>query len=214
MTAAEVAEKLGGKAPSSAARLQRVAFRTDRVSEFVGQRELTAQLGHSVEYWPLVIAKELADNSIDSCEESEIAPEVTISVSTASGEIIVADNGPGFPAETIGDVVDFNSRTSARESYVSPSRGQQGNALKCILAMAFALDGTRGVTVDRVARGSARDHLRNGSGTAITKDTAENCIVRCKKRDAHHSALAGKCMRCARRGEVRIFTNGPCLRYL
>jgi hypothetical protein len=147
VTAAEVAEKLGGKAPSSAARLQRVAFRTDRVSEFVGQRELTAQLGHSVEYWPLVIAKELADNSIDSCEESEIAPEVTISVSTASGEIIVADNGPGFPAKTIGDVIDFNSRTSARESYVSPSRGQQGNALKCIIAMAFALDGTRGVTV-------------------------------------------------------------------
>src|SRR4051812_47195285 len=56
----------------------------------------------------------------------------------------VADNGPGLPAETITDMLDFAVRVSSREAYVSPTRGAQGNALKTILAMPFVLDGERG----------------------------------------------------------------------
>lgn len=44
-------------------------------------------------------------------------------------------------------VLDYTVRVSSREAYVSPSRGQQGNALKCMIAMPFALDGTHGTTV-------------------------------------------------------------------
>ena len=135
-------------------RLKRVAFTTSRLAEFCGERELVAQTGHAIDDWALVILKELVDNALDACEEAEIAPEIDIKVSTDTGEIVIADNGSGLPSETIDGVLDYTVRVSSREAYVSPSRGQQGNALKCIIAMPFALDGDRGTTVIE-ARGLA-----------------------------------------------------------
>src|SRR5215831_8079216 len=67
----------------SAPLFERVAFKTSRLAEFCGQREVVAQTGHPVEDWPLVILKELVDNALDACEEAEIAPEINIEVSTA-----------------------------------------------------------------------------------------------------------------------------------
>jgi DNA topoisomerase VI subunit B len=128
-------------------RLERVAFRTARLLDFVGQRELVAQVGHSVNEWPLVVLKELIDNAIDACEEADAAPHLEIEVSTAERTIRIADNGPGIASETIDDILDYTVRVSSREAYVSPTRGAQGNALKTILAMAFALTGERGETV-------------------------------------------------------------------
>jgi hypothetical protein len=127
--------------------LQRVAFKTSRLAEFVGRRELTAQTGHHPQDWPLVILKELADNALDECEEAQIAPQITVEVSTDRGEITVSDNGRGLPAEILRDILDYSSRTSSREAYVSPTRGAQGNALKTLLAMPFALHGASGTTV-------------------------------------------------------------------
>src|SRR6516165_293621 len=127
--------------------LERVTFKTSRLAEFCGEKELTAQTGHPKEEWPLVILKELVDNALDAAEEAEIAPEIHIEVSTERGEIVIADNGPGIPAETIEGVLDYASRVSSREAYVSPTRGAQGNALKTMVAMPFALDGARGTTV-------------------------------------------------------------------
>jgi hypothetical protein len=98
--------------------LQRVAFKTSRLAEFCGEKELTAQTGHTPEDWPLVIAKELTDNALDACEETEIAPEIIIEVSTKRGEIFIADNGPGLPAEAIDGVLDYNVRVSSREASV------------------------------------------------------------------------------------------------
>jgi DNA topoisomerase VI subunit B len=132
------------KAPQ---RLERVAFRASRFLDFVGQRELTAQIGHAVQSWPLVIVKELVDNALDGSEEAEAAPSVSITVDTAMGTIVISDQGPGIAAATIADIVNYAIRVSSREAYVSPSRGAQGNALKTILAMGFALTGERGETV-------------------------------------------------------------------
>jgi DNA topoisomerase VI subunit B len=64
------------------ARLERVPFKTSRLLDFIGRRELAALIGHQATDWPLVIAKELSDNAIDSCEEANIAPVVGITVST------------------------------------------------------------------------------------------------------------------------------------
>jgi DNA topoisomerase VI subunit B len=136
---AELARKRSGPT------LDRVAFTTSRLAEFCSERELVAQTGQAIEEWPLVILKELIDNSLDACEEAQIAPEIDISVS--AGEISVADNGPGIPVETIRNVLDFSSRVSSREAYVSPTRGAQGNALKTLFAMPFALHGKTGTTV-------------------------------------------------------------------
>jgi DNA topoisomerase VI subunit B len=128
-------------------RLERVTFRMSRLAEFCGIKELTAQFGQEPESWPTIILKELLDNGLDDCEEHGIAPEIGIEVSTAHGWISITDNGSGIPPETLTGVLDYTVRVSSREAYVSPSRGQQGNALKCIFAAAFALDGTRGVTL-------------------------------------------------------------------
>jgi DNA topoisomerase VI subunit B len=128
-------------------RLARVAFKTSRLAEFCSRRELVAQTGHDVSDWPLVILKELVDNGLDGCEEAETSPEIDIEVSTASGEIVVSDNGPGIPEQTVRDILDYSFRVSSREAYVSPTRGAQGNALKTLVAMPFALHGEIGKVV-------------------------------------------------------------------
>jgi hypothetical protein len=42
-------------------------------------------------------------------------------VSIESGEIVVADNGSGLPPETVEGILDYSSRVSSREAYVSSS---------------------------------------------------------------------------------------------
>jgi DNA topoisomerase VI subunit B len=133
----------------SAPVLTRIPFKTSRLLDFVGKRELTAQIGHESDMWSLVILKELVDNALDAAEEAEIAPKIKIEVSTEPGNamITVTDNGPGIAAETITDILDYSTRTSSREAYCSPTRGAQGNALKTIIAMPYALAGERGETL-------------------------------------------------------------------
>lgn len=136
-------------------RLLRETFRTSRLAEFASVKELTAQTGHNVSDWPLVVGKELVDNAIDIAEEAGIAPVIDIKVSTDTGEIVVTDNGPGIATEVIDAILDFSVRVSSREAYVSPTRGAQGNALKCLVAMPFVLDPDIGETVIIESRGVA-----------------------------------------------------------
>jgi DNA topoisomerase VI subunit B len=150
--------------PQATHRLGRETFKTSRLLDFCSARELSKQIGHGVEQWPLVILKELVDNALDAAEETGIAPVIQLEV--AAGAITITDNGPGIPTETVAGVLDFSVRVSSREAYVSPTRGAQGNALKTIVAMAFALDGARGETVIE-SRGTRHeiafkvDHVRN-----------------------------------------------------
>jgi DNA topoisomerase VI subunit B len=95
------------------------------------------QTGHAAEDWPLVVLKELVDNAVDACEESGTTPLVSITV--ASGKVTVSDNGPGIAPQVVKKILDYNVRVSSREAYVSPTRGAQGNALKTLIAMPFAL---------------------------------------------------------------------------
>jgi hypothetical protein len=130
--------------------LTRTAFSTSRLLDFASVKELTAQTGHEVGEWPLVVLKELVDNALDACEEAGVAPAISVEVEESG--ITVRDNGRGLPTATIESILDFSVRVSSREAYVSPTRGAQGNALKTILAMPFVLDGERG-EVEIAARG-------------------------------------------------------------
>ena len=118
-------------------------FRTSRMLDFSSERELTAQIGHEPGLWPAVIAKELGDNGIDAAEQAGVAPRLRVSVTERMIEVL--DNGPGIDGAVIDDILDFSVRVSSREAYVGPWRGAQGNALKTILVMPFALDGKAGL---------------------------------------------------------------------
>ncbi len=164
--------------------LKRETFQTSRLLDFCSERELVKQIGHPVDQWPLVILKELLDNAIDAAEEIGTAPVIRVEVTDKA--IVIFDNGPGIPAETISGILNFSVRISSREAYCSPTRGAQGNALKTVVSMPFALDGTEGETliesrgtahrisfkVDQVRQEPKITHIRDVStvrkGTRIT----------------------------------------------
>jgi DNA topoisomerase VI subunit B len=122
--------------------ITRTPFKTSRLAEFTSEKELINQTGHDIKEWPIVVLKELVDNSLDACEEARIAPVITITVDACG--ISVSDNGPGITPVTVTNMLDYSARVSSREAYVAPTRGAQGNALKTIIAMPFALTGEAG----------------------------------------------------------------------
>jgi hypothetical protein len=122
--------------------LTRKTFAVSRLSEFVSTPELVKQIGHAIEQWPEVVIKETIDNALDEAEEAGIAPKVEVSIDTANRTITVVDHGRGVAPETVEAFVDLAQKVSSRAGYVSPTRGQQGNALQTILAMPCALDNT------------------------------------------------------------------------
>jgi DNA topoisomerase VI subunit B len=126
-------------------KLNRTSFSTNRSLDYFSRKELIAQVGHSIELWPVVILKELVDNAIDACEEASQAPVVNVAV-TSDG-ITAHDNGPGISPESVTGICDFNVRQSSREAYVAPDRGAQGNAFKTLLAMPFVVTGEPGRVV-------------------------------------------------------------------
>src|SRR5208337_4385676 len=77
--------------------------------------------------------------------------EIMVVVDEAGIE--VQDNGPGMPPETVKSVLNYAVRVSSREAYISPTRGAQGNALKTIIGMPFALDPEIGRVVAIRAKG-------------------------------------------------------------
>jgi DNA topoisomerase VI subunit B len=143
--------------------LDRTTFSTSRMLEYFTDKELTAQIGHPREYWPVAVLRELIDNALDACEMSNGLPEIEVTV--ADDRITVADNGPGLPAETLKKSLDYMVRVSDKAHYVSPTRGAMGNAMKVVYAAAFVDAGsgfvevaTRGklhrieIVLDRIAQ--------------------------------------------------------------
>ena len=90
--------------------LERKAFTTSRVMDFFSAKELAAQTGHPEHEWPLVVVKELVDNSLDACEEAGVAPVIAVIVDDDG--IQVMDNGPGIPPDTVEAMLDFTKRVN------------------------------------------------------------------------------------------------------
>jgi DNA topoisomerase VI subunit B len=125
--------------------LQRKTFSASRLDEYASINGLTKLTGQPVENWPLVIAKECIDNAADDTENAGVAPVIRVTI--GSEGIALEDNGSGIPPATVKALANYSVRTSSNAAYVSPTRGQQGNALQSILPMGFALDGNAGETV-------------------------------------------------------------------
>jgi DNA topoisomerase VI subunit B len=130
---------------------RRSTFTTDRTMEFFKAEELTMQIGHPRESWALALLKELSDNALDACETAGVAPAVIVKLEDDA--LSVRDNGAGIPEETIRRSLHYGVRVSDKTGYVSPSRGQLGNALKCVWAAPFVAGGGKAAAVEVSARG-------------------------------------------------------------
>jgi DNA topoisomerase VI subunit B len=144
-------------------KLNRTTFEVSRELEFFSEKELQMQIGHGRKLWPVALLKELIDNALDACETANVSPQVEVAIEDDA--FIVRDNGPGLPKETLARSLDYLKRVSDKTFYVSPTRGQLGNALKVVWTAPFVAHGegrvevwsqglhhTIGVSVDRIAQ--------------------------------------------------------------
>src|SRR6266852_464178 len=122
--------------------LERTTFETSRLLEFFSEKELVMQIGHNRSLWPAAILKELIDNGLDACEKAGVSPRIRVCVE--DNALVVRDNGPGLPVDTLARSLDYAVRVSDKAHYVSPTRGRLGNALKCVWAAPFVVDGRHG----------------------------------------------------------------------
>jgi len=132
------------------ATLIRETFTIDRTLDFFSEKELQMQIGHPRNWWLVAMVKELIDNSLDACETAGILPEIEVTVEPDA--VSVKDNGPGLPAKVIEQSLNYMIRVSDKSHYVSPTRGQLGNALKCLWAVPFVMNGDSG-QIDVVTSG-------------------------------------------------------------
>jgi DNA topoisomerase VI subunit B len=134
---------------------EREAFTSNRELEYFSEKELQAQIGFPMEAWAVALMKELIENGLDASEAHGLRPVVNVEV--GDDYFLVEDEGPGIPPEVVASVLDFSTRTSTNSKYVSPTRGQMGNALKCVVAApAVLFPGKGAVTIE--ARG-VRHHI-------------------------------------------------------
>jgi DNA topoisomerase VI subunit B len=122
--------------------LIRTVVETSRLMEFFSERELTMQLGFHRSLWPLALLKELLDNALDGCDSAGVLPQVTVTLTADA--LTVQDNGSGLPLSVLERSLDYSVRISDKAHYVSPSRGQLGNALKCLWGASYVAHGTQG----------------------------------------------------------------------
>jgi DNA topoisomerase VI subunit B len=134
-------------------KLNRTTFESSRAGEYFDARQLSALTGVPRGEFASVCLKELIDNALDACETAGVAPKVGVSVAREDGllRLEVSDNGPGIPPGVVRKVLDYSVRVSDKAAYRSPTRGAQGNALKTIVGIPYALGSREPVVV--VARG-------------------------------------------------------------
>lgn len=150
----------------------RVAHTFSKTLEYFSEKELSLQIGSSREQWPQILVRELIDNALDACEASGIAPKIVIDQDAEY--ISVKDNGPGIPPDVVARIIDYTTRTSSNALWPTPSRGQLGNAMKCLLAVPFVWNGDEGlveinsknikhtirITLNQIKREPVIDHIQ------------------------------------------------------
>jgi DNA topoisomerase VI subunit B len=176
----------------------RETFTISRSLEFLSEAELTKQIGYSREQWLLVLVKELIDNAMDNAEEIGVLPVVTVTIDDSSDEekvqngtsddglqckldedekprfvlFTVRDNGSGIDPKTVEGMFDFSNRVSSRVGWRSVTRGAQGNAGKCLVALPYVLNPSKPGSVTIRAHG-VRHHIAVGLDQLIQKPNVE-----------------------------------------
>jgi DNA topoisomerase VI subunit B len=124
----------------------RTHFKRSLSADYFTEKELTGLIGCTPDKWHITILKELIDNSLDAAEQAQDHPVIEITVDN-DGNLTVKDNGPGLPAHVVDGSLDFEFFISDKNGRVAPSRGQLGNALKCLFAVPLVTDGKTHVEI-------------------------------------------------------------------
>jgi len=163
-------------------KLERTTFETSRAAEYFDARQLSALTGVPRQEFGSVCLKELVDNALDACETAGVAPEIGIEAEymvEKDPELVrlsVSDNGPGMPPSLVERILDYNVRVSDKMAYRSPTRGAQGNALKTIIGIPYALGGEASDPIIITARGvrhTIRPWIDPGGHVRISHDKAD-----------------------------------------
>jgi DNA topoisomerase VI subunit B len=157
---------------------QRTTFKRPRTEQYVEASTLTSMTGQGKDKFADVIVKELMDNALDASESSGVAPEVTLEVvSRVVGDgvtITVGDNAGGIPYETVHDALNFDVLVSDKAAYRSPTRGMQGNALKTVFGIPFALGSTEPIVIEA---------KKNRHEVSVWKDETDSLLTHCVDTD-------------------------------
>jgi DNA topoisomerase VI subunit B len=89
--------------------------------------------------WAISAAIRNFRRASDDAERAGLTPRIEIVVDAENAVITVADHGSGIAPAVVKKLVDYRVKTSSNAAYVSPTRGQQGNALHSIIPMGCAL---------------------------------------------------------------------------
>ncbi len=152
--------------------LHRITIDVSRDSDFLTTRGLEYQTGQPRWKFWLVTLKELLDNAIDAAEAIKVDPVVAVSL---EGETLtIQDNGPGIAPDVVRRIANFSTYTSNKAGYVSPTRGQQGNAFKTLLGISHVTGGHAVVIESMGTRHDIRvsecgiDHLETPSSEILS----------------------------------------------
>lgn len=121
--------------------MDRTMFERSRAAEYFDAEELQIMTGQPDSNFASVALKELVDNALDACEKAGVVPEVGIEVAEKDGiiRLSISDNGEGIPPGGVRKILNYETRTSDKAAYRSPTRGALGNALKTVIGMPCAL---------------------------------------------------------------------------
>jgi DNA topoisomerase VI subunit B len=125
---------------------------TSRMNEYFEVPELERQTGQPSYRFAEVIAKELCDNALDASETARVPPVLSLQVQ--HGEqlyLTVQDNGGGISPDTVRRILNFDTRTSDKSIYRTPTRGMQDNATKTLIGIPYALGGREPLIIEACA---------------------------------------------------------------
>jgi hypothetical protein len=130
---------------------QRQTFTTSRELEYFERDTLQTQTGQEPEDFAAAVIKELMDNALDAAETAGVVPRIVLDADVNDENnwiITVSDNGDGMSPEVVGRILDFTVRVSDKRPYASPTRGQQGNGLKTVIGIPYALGGREPILIE------------------------------------------------------------------
>ena len=121
----------------------------------------------------LTTIKEAVDNSLDACEEAQVAPDLIVEIHQKSEDrfvVIVQDNGPGVVRDQVSRIFGrllYGSKFHARKQ----SRGQQGIGISAAGMYGYLTTGKPILVTTRTSARAVAHRL------SLTIDTAKNAAV-------------------------------------